>query len=66
MLLLELQKVMNWKMQAKIGLAQTFGGFWIWEKTSSCLLHYLIIQRNAVCEAYLNIQDFSLFNDILN
>lgn len=57
---------MNWKMQAKIGLAQTFGGFWIWEKMSSCLLIYLTIQRKAVCEAYLNVQDFLLFKDVLN
>lgn len=58
--------MINWKMQTKIGLSQTFRGFWVWEKMSSCLLYYLIIQRKAVCEAYLNIQDFSLFKNVVN
>jgi len=39
-LLLELQRVMNWKMQVQTGLAQAFRGFWSWEKTSSCLPYY--------------------------
>lgn len=64
-LLLELQRVMNWKMQVQIGLAQAFGGFWSWERMNSALLYYLSLQRKAACEICVYIQDFLPFKDAL-
>lgn len=38
-LLLELQRLMNWKIQVQISLAQAFGAIWSWEKISCLLCH---------------------------